>query len=136
MLFEDCICFQLGRLSRGISKTYGDKIGPYGLTQGQFFMLVAILEEDYMLPSRIAEKVALERATTTGLLDRLERNGWIERRHDKTDRRTVRVYPTAKAIDHKDEIMSTFEKTNQCYLSRFSATELKDLRKLLKKLED
>ena len=29
MLFEDCICFQLGRLSRGISKAYGEAMGRY-----------------------------------------------------------------------------------------------------------
>ena len=42
-------------------------------------------------PSDIARRAGLHPATVTGILDRLERGGWIARRRDGQDRRAVAV---------------------------------------------
>jgi DNA-binding MarR family transcriptional regulator len=123
MIFKDCICFQLGALGRKITRYYKDSIAPLGLTHGQFFMLVALFEEDGILPSQLADKTALDRPTTTGLLDRLERDGWIERRLDPGDRRILRVRLTARAWQERETIMAIFKETNGQFLDRFSAEE-------------
>lgn len=45
----------------------------------------------------LADAVGIEGPTLVGLLDRLERNGWIERNACPDDRRAKRVVPTPKA---------------------------------------
>src|SRR6478735_1474280 len=42
-------------------------------------------------PSALARRAGLHPATMTGILDRLERGGWIERGRDPADRRGVTV---------------------------------------------
>jgi DNA-binding MarR family transcriptional regulator len=42
-------------------------------------------------PSALARRAGLHPATLTGILDRLERGGWIARERDPTDRRAVVV---------------------------------------------
>lgn len=42
-------------------------------------------------PSALARRARLHPATMTGILDRLERDGWIDRERDTADRRAVRV---------------------------------------------
>jgi len=42
-------------------------------------------------PSALARTAGLHPATITGILDRLERGGWIERERDPADRRAVLV---------------------------------------------
>jgi DNA-binding MarR family transcriptional regulator len=42
-------------------------------------------------PSALARRAGLHPATLTGILDRLERGGWIERGRDPADRRGVTV---------------------------------------------
>jgi len=69
-----------------------ERLAPYGLTPTQFFLLTALYEEDRILISSLAQKVALEKATLTGLLDRMERDGLTERRPDSEDRRAIIVH--------------------------------------------
>ncbi len=40
-------------------------------------------------PSALARRAGLHPATMTGVLDRLERSGWIDRHRDSSDRRSV-----------------------------------------------
>jgi DNA-binding MarR family transcriptional regulator len=42
-------------------------------------------------PSAIARRAGLHPATMTGILDRLERGGWVSRERDPSDRRAVLV---------------------------------------------
>jgi DNA-binding MarR family transcriptional regulator len=42
-------------------------------------------------PSALARRAGLHPATMTGILDRLERGGWVARERDPTDRRAVVV---------------------------------------------
>jgi len=42
-------------------------------------------------PSELAHRAGLHRATMTGVLDRLERGGWIARERSAADRRAVQV---------------------------------------------
>ena len=46
-------------------------------------------EEDDILISRLAEKVALDKSTLTGILDRLERDGLVNRVSRPEDRRSL-----------------------------------------------
>lgn len=101
MPFKDCVCFQLGRTMKQVTKSYRKEIAAHGLTHGQFFMIVAIMEEEGLLPSELAQKTAQDRATTTGLLDRLEKEGWIFRQHREKDRRSHRIMLTPLGRDKK-----------------------------------
>lgn len=135
MVFDDCICFQLGALSRKITRYYKEKVTSMGLTHGQFFLLVALYYEEGLLPSQLADKTALDRATITGLLDRLERDGWTERRPDPNDRRVLRIHVTAKATQMREVILSIFEETNGQFLGRFSPEEWTLFQSFLNRLE-
>jgi DNA-binding MarR family transcriptional regulator len=42
-------------------------------------------------PSALAQRAGLHPATVTGILDRLERGGWVARERDPSDRRAVAV---------------------------------------------
>jgi DNA-binding MarR family transcriptional regulator len=60
-------------------------------------------------PGALARRARLHPATMTGILDRLERSGWVARERDPSDRRAVviRVLPTRAA-----EVMRLFAGMN------------------------
>lgn len=135
MSFKDCICFQLGKTLRQVSKAYRNEIAEYNLTHGQFFMIVAIMEEDGLLPSELAEKTAQDRAAITGVLDRLEKDGWIERRPDEKDRRSLRIFLTPYGIQNRESVLKIFEKTNHDFINLFSEGEWFQMQSFLGRLE-
>ncbi len=135
MVFQDCICFRLSKAVRKVTKAYREEIASYGLTHGQFFIMVAIMEEEGLLPSELADKTAQDRSTTTGLLDRLEKDGWIQRKADKKDRRSLRIFLTPEARKHREPILKLFKETNRTYLNRFTQQEWDQMQSFLYRIE-
>ncbi len=62
----------------------------------QFFLLGHIALHEFLSMSEIAEKMSHSTAAATGLVDRLENLGYVERSHAANDRRKVLVKITAK----------------------------------------
>ncbi|MBI3751367.1 MAG: MarR family transcriptional regulator [Chloroflexi bacterium] len=60
--------------------------------------VLAMLEGHGPLPmSRLAESLDISVASMTGVIDRMEKRGLVERRHDAEDRRVVLVHPASGA---------------------------------------
>lgn len=135
MPFQDCICFRFGKAVRKVTKAYREEIASYGLTHGQFFLIIAVMEEEGLLPSELADKTSQDRPTITGLLDRLEKEGWIERKTDSRDRRSLRIYLGSRAKKLRAPILKLFEETNQKFLNRFSHEEWAQMQSFLVRLE-
>jgi DNA-binding MarR family transcriptional regulator len=61
------------------------------LKQGDLGCLDLIGRHGPLSPSALARRAGLHPATVTGVLDRLERGGWVVRERDRDDRRAVVV---------------------------------------------
>ena len=71
----------------------------YDLSEGRLTALLAIGAEPDITPARLADRVAVTRATITGLVDGLQHLGLIKRAGDRKDRRSVvlRITRTGEA---------------------------------------
>jgi DNA-binding MarR family transcriptional regulator len=96
---------------------------------------MAVIQLDGLQPGQLAEITETGRATVTGLIDRMERDGWVERRTDSDDRRTLRVWLSPKAREHQDSFVTLYNEINGSFIRRFSPEARKQLQRLLKKLE-
>ncbi len=65
----------------------------------QFFLLAYLSSEEYLTMSDIAKKMGHSTAAATGLVDRLEKLGYVERVHAAEDRRKIMVRITQKGIE-------------------------------------
>jgi DNA-binding MarR family transcriptional regulator len=77
-----------------------------------------------MSPTTLARQAGLHPATMTGILDRLERGGWIVRERDPSDRRAVQVRVVR---DRYAELMRQYTGMNRAMnklLARYSDSEL------------
>lgn len=108
----------------------------YGLLQGRWMVLVLLMREPNLTtnPSILASKAGVTRATMTGLLENLERDGLIERRTDHDDRRRARVCLTAAGVAKLDELMPDYYARVARLLSDFSAADKQTFIQLLERL--
>lgn len=65
----------------------------------QFFLLTYLSSEESLTMSDIAKKMGHSTAAATGLVDRLEKLGYVERVHAAEDRRKIMVRITSKGVD-------------------------------------
>ncbi|MFE0755557.1 MarR family winged helix-turn-helix transcriptional regulator [Inquilinus sp. NPDC058860] len=70
------------------------------LTRPQYRVLLFIDRNPGITQARLAEMLDVEKMTVTGLVDRMEKRGWVERRRDPRDRRAhaLHLLPPARPI--------------------------------------
>ncbi len=134
MKIQDCIFFQLSRVSRAGARFWHQKVAGFGVTSAQALVLLSLLEADQVTSRHLGEKTELDSATLTGLLDRLAKAGFIERRANPDDRRAIRVCLTRQGQATAGQIQHIAEDENQAFLTVLTPEEGLILRSLLKKL--
>lgn len=94
-------CFELLAAAGAIDRACAARLAPHRLSEGKFILLF-LLEgrSDGLSPHELADRAGVTRATITGLLDGLERDGFITRHASAQDRRkiTVRLTEGGQAI--------------------------------------
>ncbi|WP_439271441.1 MarR family winged helix-turn-helix transcriptional regulator [Pseudochrobactrum sp. HB0163] len=94
------LCFELLSTSRQIDLSCAAKLSPYQLSESRFVILFLLREEKTGLPPcLLAQRAGISRATLTGLLDGLERDGFILRNPVQEDRRSILITLTNKGAD-------------------------------------
>lgn len=90
------LCFSLYAASIAVNRTYKPMLDKFGLTYPQYLVLSTLWEQDGLLVSAIADRLALESSTITPLVKRMESAGLLTRERNPMDERQVIVSLTAK----------------------------------------
>jgi DNA-binding MarR family transcriptional regulator len=87
-------------------------------------------------PSALARRAGLHAATMTGILDRLERGGWIVRERDPVDRRAVVLRATRERNPELFRLYSGMNTSMDKLLSDYTVDELEVLADFLRRTSD
>lgn len=93
---NDQLCFALYSASRAITKQYAILLDNLGVTYPQYLALLVLWEADGLSIQTIATSLELDGATTTPLIQRLEKLGLVSRQRSTEDERKVQVFLTPK----------------------------------------
>ncbi|WP_134685347.1 MarR family winged helix-turn-helix transcriptional regulator [Brevibacillus migulae] len=95
------------RVATNVFHHIHDNLARFGISQGKFNLLMIFYKESdrSFLPSELAEKAGITRATVTGLLDGLEREGLVERKSHPKDRRMIMTRMTQKGIERMQAVL-------------------------------
>lgn len=99
----------------------------YTVTPPQWGVLILLNQQDGMTKSAISQRRAIDMATVTGIIKRLEQSGLVERWHDLADRRQVKVYLTDEGRDIMRYLPDAAREFNQILMRGFSEEEQRDL---------
>jgi DNA-binding MarR family transcriptional regulator len=124
------------RVATDLSGALDSCLSQHGLLQGRWWVLILLMREDdgMSAPSTLAEKAGVSRATMTGLLDSLERDGLVERIFDAADRRRVSIRLTPAGQAKLDEVMPDYYRRLRQLMAGFSDAEKNVLHSMLERL--
>ena len=79
-------------------------------------------------------KAGLEPSTMTGLLDRMERDGLVERRTDPADRRVLKIFLTEAGAGARDAVVRIVDETLSGVFSGIEADQIEALKGLMRQV--
>ena len=110
---EDCLSFLVGKAQQQVTRASRDALAPYGVTPVQYAILKVLWERDGLNGADLCARLVLDSATVTGLIDRMEAGGWLERRTDPGgDRRISRVYLTETGARLEKPLDAAMDRVN------------------------
>lgn len=132
---ERFIGYLISDVSRLLRTVFDRRVRHLGLTRVQWLALTRLHRRPGASQSDVAEILEIEKATAGRLIDRLEANGWVERRADARDRRVNRVYLSRQAERVLQSLWPIAETTNNDAMRDLSDTERRVLTDLLRRMK-
>lgn len=98
------------RAASDISDALDKLLAKHALLQGRWWVLVLLLRQPDLTssPTALAEKTGVTKATMTGFIDSLEREGLISRLLDNEDRRKFLIRLTEVGQQKLDQVMPDY----------------------------
>jgi DNA-binding MarR family transcriptional regulator len=87
-------------------------------------------------PSALARRAGLHPATMTGILDRLERGGWVARGRDPSDRRAITVHARRDRAGELYRLYAGMNRSMDEICAGYSEAELELLADFLRRTTD
>ena len=118
---QRCVAYAYAEVLRAHCE---ERAKPYVITPPQWGALELLLAQDGMTIAAMSQKRGVDAPAATGIITRLEQMGLVERRHDREDRRVVKVYLTAEGRDISHTLVSSVERFEHNITQGFSQGEL------------
>ena len=116
----------------------GDRLlSEFGLTDSQFNVLMLLryqADDGQLSQTQLGQMLLVNRSNVTGLVDRMEKAGWVQRTSMKGDRRVkqIKLTPAGRRLVERAE--KTYFKRIDMALASLSDTEQSQLRGMLARI--
>jgi DNA-binding MarR family transcriptional regulator len=123
--------FVLKDVQRLWVRLFEQRLPQLGMTFTQCKVLVFLSRNEGTTQAKLAEASDTEPMTLVRVLDRMERDGWIERRPDPADRRAYRLHLRPDSNPVLAEILRIAEKARNEALAGFTAAQREQLMEMM-----
>lgn len=131
---EASVGFKLSKAHQRMFSHLGELLKPYGITSKQFALLAFLWKEDGLSQTELSERAEIDRTTLSGMVDRLENSGLVQRASDPDDRRAFLVRLTERGASLEEPLSALALQVRRDMFSRFADGEYEQLCRLLDKL--
>ncbi|MGO4928734.1 MarR family winged helix-turn-helix transcriptional regulator [Fundicoccus sp. Sow4_F4] len=125
---------EIGMIARALDSISNIEFKEYDLTKGQYLYLVRICEHPGIIQEQLAEMIKVDRTTASRAIKKLEKNGFIERREDKYNKKIKKIFPTMKGENVYPKIKRENDHSNSVALAGFSEREVEIISHLLQRV--
>jgi len=130
-VLEGSLGFRLARTARSMKRALESRLSEYNITASQYIVLAQLNDEDGISLSQLGERLDFDNPTITGVVDRMERDGLVERRRVADDRRVINVFLTQKGKKLLTAIEDVADEINEKAIDKLPKADSEKLVKIL-----
>lgn len=131
---SECYVFLLSKAYQKGHRLVQARLKPYGLTNLQYVILEMLWTRPGASAAELGKDLTIDKATLSGALERMSEGGWLEKRPDPEDGRTMRLFASTKADGLRGELTGQRQEANRELLAGLSSEERLLLGRMLKDL--
>lgn len=125
---------EIGMIARALDSISNIEFKEYELTKGQYLYLVRICENPGIIQEKLSEMIKVDRTTAARAIQKLEINGFIEKKEDESNKKIKKLFPTEKGKNVYPFIKRENDYSNTVALEGFSETEAETISNLLQRV--
>lgn len=103
----------LRRAHMAFTRDFRERLAEHGFTFGEFIHLERLWEEDGLNQKELSRRVGIASASSTQIIEALEKNKLIKRERNPNDRRSINVFLTAQGRAKKGELLTCAKEANR-----------------------
>jgi len=133
MPIEDRFIFLISKVHQKLLTNLQKSFSESGIevTPIQVMLLFFLQQSNGLSLTQISQGLMLENPTVTGLIDRLEKSGYVKRSDHPNDRRVYLVHLTEKGNKVAKKALPIVRKLNEQIKEGYSRDEIEDFKKVL-----
>ncbi len=108
-----------------------ERLEPFGLSIGQFAIIMTILEQEGLTQSEIGQRTMLPSYATTRKIDKLESLGYVRRQKHEASRRSYRIMLTKAGKALAPDLYQATKSVNELFLSTLEEEQKTELLNIL-----
>ncbi|MEF2551608.1 MarR family transcriptional regulator [Aurantimonas sp. A2-1-M11] len=109
---DTCLCLAAQRAARRLARRFDAALRPFGLTNGQFSLMVALNQPEPPPIGRLAPFLGMDPSTLTAAVKPLARRGLLTIEPDPEDRRSRRLRITPQGVALMREAVEVWRETH------------------------
>ncbi|MDR7236478.1 MarR family winged helix-turn-helix transcriptional regulator [Neobacillus drentensis] len=125
---------EIGMIARSLDSISNIEFKEYDLTKGQYLYLVRICENPGIIQEKLAEMIKVDRTSAARAIQKLELNGFIEKKQDLHNKKIKKLFPTEKGKNVYPFIRRENDYSNMVALEGFSEKEIDTIFNLLQRV--
>ncbi|MCG8586352.1 MAG: MarR family transcriptional regulator [Pirellulales bacterium] len=129
--FDESPGYWLIMAAEAYQRAVNEELAPHGITFRQCQVLGYLSLEGTLSQCELADRMRIEPPTLVGILDRMERDGWIRREPCPDDRRRKRIHPLPEAEPVWAKIIACGQQVRARSVDGLSDAERQQLKSLL-----
>lgn len=114
---------EIGMIARALDSISNIEFQELNLTKGQYLYVVRICENPGIIQEQLVDLIKVDRSTATRAIQKLELNGFIEKKDDPNNKKIKRLYPSEKGKTVYPFIRRENDYSNLVALEGFSEKE-------------
>lgn len=133
---DSCIGFITNKASKKIADVFNDRLTSHGITRVQWMALYYLLKDGKASQKELAEKMNVKESTIVRLIDRLEKEDYVERVKEPQNRRITYIVLTDSGKNRITELIPEGEKMRDSISKDITDEEFEIFNRVLQKMID